>query len=115
MAAVNGALMSMLKAGDHVVAARALFGSCLYILEDILPRFGVEVTFVDGTDLSAWARRSGPAREGGVLRVHVEPDAGAVDIEAVAAGPWGGRDLVVVDNVFATPVFSDAIGLGPTW
>jgi O-succinylhomoserine sulfhydrylase len=54
MAAVNGALMAMLKAGDHVVAARALFGSCLYILEDILPRFGVEVTFVDGTDLAAW-------------------------------------------------------------
>jgi O-succinylhomoserine sulfhydrylase len=54
MAAVNGALMAMLKAGDHVVAARALFGSCLYILEDILPRYGVEVTFVDGTDLSQW-------------------------------------------------------------
>jgi O-succinylhomoserine sulfhydrylase len=63
MAAVNGALVSMLKAGDHVVAARALFGSCLYILEDILPRFGVEVTFVDGTDLSPSGRpRSGPTR-----------------------------------------------------
>ena len=48
MAAVNGALMSMLKAGDHLVSARALFGSCLYIVEDILPRFGVEVTLVDG-------------------------------------------------------------------
>ena len=54
MAAVNGALMSCLKAGDHVVAARALFGSCLYILQDILGRFGVEVTFVDGIDLDAW-------------------------------------------------------------
>ena len=54
MAAVNAALTSMLKAGDHVVSARALFGSCLYILEEVLTRFGVEVTFVDGTDLDQW-------------------------------------------------------------
>ena len=54
MAAVSGALSSMLKAGDHVVSARALFGSCLYVLEDILTRFGVEVTFVDGADLAQW-------------------------------------------------------------
>ena len=56
MAAVNGALMSMLSAGDHVVAARALFGSCLYILENILPSFGVRVTFVDGTDINQWKK-----------------------------------------------------------
>jgi O-succinylhomoserine sulfhydrylase len=54
MAAVNGALTSMLRAGDHVVSSRALFGSCLYILEEVLTRYGVEVTFVDGTDLGAW-------------------------------------------------------------
>ena len=54
MAAVSGALISMLRAGDHVVSARALFGSCLYVLEEVLTRFGVEVTFVDGTDLEAW-------------------------------------------------------------
>ena len=60
MAAVNGALSSMLKAGDHVVSARALFGSCLYILEEVLTRFGVEVTFVDGTDLASGRPRSGP-------------------------------------------------------
>jgi O-succinylhomoserine sulfhydrylase len=54
MAAVNGALMSVLSSGDHVVAARALFGSCLYILEKILPSFGVKVTFVDGTDIDQW-------------------------------------------------------------
>ena len=54
MAAVSGALTSMLKAGDHVVSARALFGSCLYVLEEVLTRYGVEVTFVDGTDLDAW-------------------------------------------------------------
>ena len=54
MAAVNGALTSMLRSGDHVVSARALFGSCLYILEEVLTRYGVDVTFVDGTDLAAW-------------------------------------------------------------
>ena len=54
MAAVHGALAAMLKAGDHVVSARALFGSCLYILQEVLTRFGVQVTFVDGTDLAAW-------------------------------------------------------------
>ena len=56
MAAVSGALTSMLRAGDHVVSARALFGSCLYVLEEVLTRFGVEVTFVDGTDIDAVAR-----------------------------------------------------------
>ena len=55
MAAVNGALMSCLRAGDHVVSSRALFGSCLYILEEVLVRFGVEVSFVDGADLAQWA------------------------------------------------------------
>ena len=54
MAAVSGALTAMLAAGDHVVAARALFGSCLYVLEEILTRYGVDVTFVDGTDLEQW-------------------------------------------------------------
>ncbi|MFT7046988.1 MAG: O-succinylhomoserine sulfhydrylase, partial [Celeribacter sp.] len=54
MAAVNGALMSLLKAGDHVVSSRALFGSCLYVLEDVLARFGVEITLVDGTDTASW-------------------------------------------------------------
>src|SRR4029079_3645703 len=54
MAAVHGALFAQLKAGDHVVAARALFGSCLFIVETLLPRFGVEITLVDGTDVAAW-------------------------------------------------------------
>src|SRR5437588_2878015 len=56
MAAVTTSLLGQLKAGDHVVAARALFGSCLYVVEDLLPRFGVESTLVDGTDLSQWRK-----------------------------------------------------------
>ena len=54
MAAVTASLFCFLKAGDHVVSARALFGSCRYIVEDLLPRFGVETTLIDGRDLSAW-------------------------------------------------------------
>ncbi len=64
MAAVTASLMGQLKAGDHVVAARALFGSCLYVVEDLLPRFGVESTLVDGTDLGAMARRHAAADQG---------------------------------------------------
>ena len=54
MAAVNASLMSILNSGDHIISSRALFGSCRYIIEEILPRFGIEVTFVDGTDLKQW-------------------------------------------------------------
>ena len=68
MAAVNGAVMAGLKAGDHIVAARALFGSCLYILDDILPRFGVEVTLIDGTDLNAWKEALRPDTKMASLR-----------------------------------------------
>ena len=56
MAAVTASLLSQVKAGDHVVAARALFGSCLYVVEELLPRFGVETTLVDGADLAAWKK-----------------------------------------------------------
>ncbi len=75
MAAVSGALTAMLKAGDHVVSARALFGSCLYILEEVLTRFGVEVTFVDGTDLDAWRAAMRPDTKAVFLESGVEPDA----------------------------------------
>jgi cystathionine beta-lyase/cystathionine gamma-synthase len=76
MAAVSGALMAMLRAGDHVVSARALFGSCLYVLEEVLTRYGVEVSFVDGTDLEAVAHGDPSGHQGGVPRKRVEPDAG---------------------------------------
>ena len=69
MAAVHGALFSQLKVGDHVVAARALFGSCLYIVETLLPRFGVEVSFVDGTDLAQWEAALRPGHQARLPRV----------------------------------------------
>lgn len=111
MAAVNGALTAILKAGDHVVAARALFGSCLYVLE-ILARFGVEVTLVDGLDLDQWRG----AMRGDTKAVFFEsvsnPTLEVIDIRAVAEIAHGVGALVIVDNVFATPVFSRAVALG---
>ena len=111
MAAVNGALTSMLKAGDHVVAARALFGSCLYVLE-ILGRFGVEVTLVDGTDLDQWR---GAVREG-TKAVFLEsvsnPTLEVIDVKSVCEIAHAKGAVVIVDNVFATPTFSKAVALG---
>ncbi len=112
MAAVNGALMSMLKAGDHVVSARALFGSCLYILEDILPRFGVEVSFVDGTDLDQWRAALRPGTAAVFLETVSNPALEVIDIKAVTELAHEIGATVVVDNVFATPVFSRAFDLG---
>ena len=112
MAAVNGALVSMLRAGDHVVAARALFGSCLYILENILTRYGVEVSFVDGTDLDAWRAAVRPDTKAVFFESVSNPTLEVIDIRAVARIAHAVGALVVVDNVFATPVFSDAASQG---
>ncbi len=112
MAAVNGALVSMLKAGDHVVSARALFGSCLYILENILSRYGVEVTFVDGTDLDQWRAAIRPGTRAVFFESISNPTLEVIDIAAVSALAHDAGALVVVDNVFATPVFSRAAEQG---
>lgn len=112
MAAVNAALMSMLKAGDHVVSARALFGSCLYILEEILTRFGVEVTFVDGTDLAAWQAAIRPGTRAVFLETLSNPTLELIDLKAVSDLAHAAGALVVVDNVFATPIYSRAFELG---
>lgn len=112
MAAVNGALVSMLKAGDHVVSAKALFGSCLYILEEILTRYGVEVTFVDGTDLAAWEAAIRPGTKAVFFESLSNPTLELIDIKAVSDLAHAVGALVVIDNVFATPIFSRAVELG---
>ncbi|MEM9795590.1 MAG: O-succinylhomoserine sulfhydrylase [Pseudomonadota bacterium] len=112
MAAVNGALMSVLKAGDHIVSARALFGSCLYIVDEILPRFGVEVTLVDGTDLTAWKAAIRPDTKAVFFESLSNPALEVIDIAAVSDMAHGVGALVIVDNVFATPTFSRAVELG---
>ncbi|THD82263.1 O-succinylhomoserine sulfhydrylase [Aliigemmobacter aestuarii] len=113
MAAVNGALVSMLRAGDHVVSARALFGSCLYILEEILTRFGVEVTFVDGANLDQWRAAVRPGVTKAVFFESMSnPTLELVDIRSVSDIAHAAGALVIVDNVFSTPVFSRAVELG---
>ena len=112
MAAVNGAMMAILKAGDHVVAARALFGSCLYILDDVLRRFGVEVTLIDGTDIDAWAAAIRPDTRVAFFETISNPTLEVIDIAAVADLAHAVGALVVVDNVFATPTYSRAMELG---
>jgi O-succinylhomoserine sulfhydrylase len=112
MAAVSGALISMLKAGDHVVSARALFGSCLYVLEEILTRYGVEVTFVDGTDVEAWRAAVRQDTKLVFFETIANPTLDVVDVEAVAEIAHAVGAKVVADNVFATPVFSRALEQG---
>ncbi|MFK7746342.1 MAG: O-succinylhomoserine sulfhydrylase [Roseobacter sp.] len=112
MAAVSGALMSMLKAGDHVVSARALFGSCLYVLEEILTRYGVDVTFVDGTDLAQWEAAIRDDTCAVFFESISNPTLQVVDIEGVSTLAHAKGARVVVDNVFATPVWSKAFEQG---
>jgi|TARA_B110000902_G_C14225271_1_gene556767 O-succinylhomoserine sulfhydrylase len=112
MAAVSGALMSMLKAGDKVVSSRALFGSCLYVLEDILTRYGVDVTFVDGADLDQWRTAITSETKAVFFESMSNPTLEVIDIKSVSDIAHKNGALVVVDNVFATPVYSDAIGQG---
>ena len=112
MAAVSGALTSLLRAGDHVVASRALFGSCLYVLEEVLTRYGVEVSFVDGTDLDQWAGAIRPHTKAVFFESVSNPTLEVIDIAAVSSLAHAVGALVLVDNVFATPVFSNAIAQG---
>ncbi len=112
MAAVNGALFCQLKAGDHVVSAKALFGSCLYILEDVLPKFGVEVTFVDGSDLDAWRAAMRPNTKVTFVEAISNPTLEVVDISGIAEISHTVGATLVVDNVFATPIFQRSLELG---
>ncbi|WP_439140666.1 O-succinylhomoserine sulfhydrylase [Planktotalea sp.] len=112
MAAVNGALMAFLSAGDHVVSSRALFGSCLYILDEILPRMGVEVTLVDGRDLDAWNAAIREDTKLVFFETISNPALEVVDIKSVSKMAHAVGALVIADNVFATPVYSNAVEQG---
>ncbi len=112
MAAVNASLLCQLKAGDHVVAARALFGSCRWILEDFLPRYGVETTLVDGTDLEAWKAAARPNTKVYFLESPTNPTLEIIDIRAVADIAHAAGAMLIVDNVFATPLLQKPFALG---
>ncbi|ADO42184.1 O-succinylhomoserine sulfhydrylase [Ketogulonicigenium vulgare] len=112
MAAVNGALMAGISAGDHIVSARALFGSCIYILDQVLAKFGVEITYVDGTNLDEWRAAIRPDTKMVFFEGVSNPTLEVIDIAAVAELAHAVGARVVIDNVFATPVFSNAIAQG---
>ena len=105
MAAMHGALCSILRAGDHVVASRTLFGSCLYVLEEVLTKFGVEVSFVDGLDLDQWEKALRPDTRFVFFETVSNPTLKVIDTASVAHLALDVGAIVIVDNVFVTPVF----------
>ena len=112
MAAVLAALMCQLSAGDHIVAHRAMFSSCDYIVTELLPRFGVTSTLVDGTRIENWQAAMTPATKVLFLETPTNPTLEVVDIAAVAEVAHAGGARLVVDNVFATPIFQKPLALG---
>ncbi len=112
MAAVHNAVIGPLKAGDHVVAAKALFGSCRWIVEEFLPRFGVASTLVNGLDLDAWRTAVRPNTKLFFLESPTNPTLDVLDIAAIAAIARDAGARLVVDNVFATPIYQSPLALG---
>ena len=112
MAAVTTALMGTVKAGDHVVAAKALFGSCRWVIEEWLPRFGVASTLVDGKDLGAWKKAVRKETKVFFMETPTNPMLEVYDIAAVADIAHNAGAKLVVDNVFATPLYQQPLTLG---
>jgi O-succinylhomoserine sulfhydrylase len=112
MAAISAAILCQLKAGDHIVAARALFGSCRYIVETLAPKYGIGCTLIDGRDLANWEKAIQPNTKVMFLESPTNPTLEVVDIAGVAklANQIGAK--LVVDNVFATPLFQKPLELG---
>jgi O-succinylhomoserine sulfhydrylase len=112
MAAVHLALTGLLRAGDHLVAGKALFGSCRWILNNWAPRFGIETTFVDAPDTAAWKAAVRPNTKVFLIESPANPLLEITDIAAVAAFAREAGAKVVVDNVFATPIFQKPLLMG---
>jgi O-succinylhomoserine sulfhydrylase len=112
MAAVTAALLCFLRAGDHIVSARALFGSCRFVVEDLCTRLGISCTIVDGRDVGAWKRAVRPNTKAFFFETPANPTLDLVDIAAVAEIAHAAGALVVVDNVFATPMLQKPLQLG---
>jgi O-succinylhomoserine sulfhydrylase len=112
MAAVFGALACQLRSGDHVVSSRALFGSCYQVITGILPRFGITHTLVDGGDLKAWRDAVRPETKCFFLETPSNPTLDVIDLEAVCAIARAAKALIVVDNIFATPILQRPLQYG---
>ena len=112
MGAISSAILAPLKAGDRVVAAAALFGSCRWIIANQMPKFGIESVFVDGSDMNAWEREIAKGCQLVLIESPANPLLDGVDIAAVAELCKKVGALLVVDNVFATPVLQSPLELG---
>jgi len=112
MAAVTLAMMGQVKAGDHVVASKAIFGSCLYVIEDYLPRYGVTSTVVDGFNLDAWRAAMRPNTKACFLETPTNPNLEVLDIAEIAKIAHEAGATLVVDNVFSTPLWQSPLELG---
>ncbi len=112
MAAVTTAILAPLRAGDHVVASKQMFGSCRYVVEDLLPRYGITSTLVDGLDLDQWQRAMKPNTKTLFLESPTNPTLDVLDIGAIAEIAHAGKARLIVDNVFATPIWQSPLTLG---
>jgi len=112
MAAVTTAILAPLRAGDHVVASRALFGSNLYVLQDLLPRYGIETTLVNGANLDEWQRAVKPNTKTFFLESPTNPTLDVLDIPGIAEIAHQAGARLIVDNVFATPIWQSPLALG---
>ncbi len=112
MAAVTASLLAQLRAGDHVVSARALFGSCLYIVENLLPQLGISTTLVDGADLAAWKGAVRKETKLLFLESPTNPGLDIYDLQAIADIAHNAGARLVVDNVFATPMLQKPFAFG---
>jgi O-succinylhomoserine sulfhydrylase len=112
MAAVTASLMGQLKAGDHVVASKAMFGSCRYVVEEFLPRYGMSSTLVNGCNLDEWKNAVRPNTKTFFLESPTNPALDVIDIAAVAKIAHAAGATLVVDNVFSTPLWQSPLELG---
>lgn len=112
MAAVTTALLCHLRQGDHVIASRAMFGGCRYVIEDVLPRYGITSTLVDGTHLEAWRQAVQPKTRVLFLETPANPTLEIIDLRAVAEIAHKAGARLIVDNVFATPVLQRPMEYG---
>jgi O-succinylhomoserine sulfhydrylase len=112
MAAMTAALMCQLSAGDHVLAGRAMFGSCRYLIDTLLPRFGIETTVVDGRDVEAWRKAVRPNTKVFFIETPANPTLDIIDLRAVCDIAHDAGARVIVDNVFATPVLQKPLHFG---
>ena len=112
MSAVFGSMMCQLRAGDHIVSASALFGSCRYIIKEILPRFGIEVSFVNGKDLKAWEKNIKKNTKLFFFETPSNPCLELIDIEKVCELAKSNKILTIIDNIFASPVLQSPKDFG---